>query len=84
MHGETEDSFRIVFGYLKISFLVTQIGVITPPVGINVYVVKGVAKDVSLRTIFKGSTPFLIALIISTLILIAFPQISLYLPGLMK
>lgn len=64
--------------------LVTQIGVITPPVGINVYVVSGVARDVPLHVIFKGVIPLLLALIIGTLLLIPFPQIALFLPGLMK
>jgi len=64
--------------------LVTQIGVITPPVGINVYVVSGVARDVPLHVIFKGVIPMLIALIVATLLLIPFPQIALFLPGLMK
>lgn len=64
--------------------LVTQIGVITPPVGINVYVVSGVARDVPLHVIFKGVIPFLVALIIGTLLLIPFPQIATFLPGLMK
>ncbi len=64
--------------------LVTQIGVVTPPVGINVYVVRSVATDVSLGTIFKGVLPLLAGLIIATLLLIIFPQIALYLPGLMK
>ncbi|MCD6153775.1 MAG: TRAP transporter large permease [Syntrophobacterales bacterium] len=64
--------------------LVTQIGVITPPVGINVYVVSGVARDVPLHVIFKGVVPLLIALIAGTLLLIPFPQIALFLPGLMK
>ena len=64
--------------------LVTQIGVITPPVGINVYVVSGVARDVPLNVIFEGVVPLLIALIIGTLLLIPFPQIALFLPGLMK
>jgi len=63
--------------------LVTQIGVITPPVGINVYVVSGVARDVPLDVIFKGVLPFLAALIIGTLLLIPFPQIALFLPNLM-
>ncbi len=63
--------------------LVTQIGVITPPVGVNVYVVSGVAKDVPLHVIFKGVIPMLIAMIVGTLILIPFPQIALFLPGLM-
>jgi C4-dicarboxylate transporter DctM subunit len=64
--------------------LVTQIGVITPPVGINVYVVSGVARDVPLHVIFKGVIPMLIALIVGTLLLIPFPQIALFLPSLMK
>jgi len=63
--------------------LVTQIGVITPPVGVNVYVVSGVARDVPLNTIFKGVVPMLIAMIITTLLLIPFPQIALYLPSLL-
>ncbi|MEA3279755.1 MAG: TRAP transporter large permease [Thermodesulfobacteriota bacterium] len=64
--------------------LVTQIGVITPPVGVNVYVVSGVARDVPLHVIFKGVIPFLIALIVGTLLLIPFPQIATFLPSLMK
>lgn len=64
--------------------LITQIGVITPPVGINVYIVSGVARDVPLEVIFKGVMPLLIALIIGTFLLIPFPQIALFLPGLMK
>ena len=71
----------IWFGVIIV--LVTQIGVITPPVGINVYVVSGVARDVPLDIIFKGVLPFLAALIIGTLLLIAFPQIALFLPNLM-
>lgn len=71
----------IWFGVIIV--LVTQMGVISPPVGINVYVVKGVAPEIPLGTIFKGVIPFLIALIIGTIILIAIPQISLFLPGLM-
>lgn len=70
----------IWFGVIIV--LVTQIGVITPPVGVNVYVVSGVARDVPLSTIFKGVVPMLIAMIIATLLLIPFPQIALFLPGL--
>ncbi|MBN2809318.1 MAG: TRAP transporter large permease [Deltaproteobacteria bacterium] len=72
----------IWFGVIIV--LVTQMGVISPPVGINVYVVKGVAPEIPLETIFKGIIPFLVALVIGTLILIAIPQISLFLPGLMR
>jgi len=79
----------IKFGYDPIWFgviivLVTQIGVITPPVGVNVYVVSGVARDVPLNVIFKGVIPMLIAMLITTFILIIFPQIALWLPGLIR
>jgi len=63
--------------------LVTQIGVITPPVGVNVYVVSGVARDVPLEEIFRGVVPLLLALIVATLLMVPFPQLALFLPGLM-
>ncbi|MEA3223268.1 MAG: TRAP transporter large permease [Thermodesulfobacteriota bacterium] len=79
----------IEFGYDPIWFgviivLITQIGVITPPVGVNVYVVSGVARDVPLGVIFKGVIPLLIAMIIATFLLIPFPQIALFIPNLIK
>jgi C4-dicarboxylate transporter DctM subunit len=64
--------------------LITEMGVITPPVGINVYVVYGIAKDVPLGTIFKGIMPMLGALIICNLIILFFPQVALFLPSLMR
>ena len=63
--------------------LVTQIGVITPPVGVNVYVVSGVARDIPLHVIFKGVVPLLLALIVATLLMVPFPEIALYLPNMM-
>jgi TRAP-type C4-dicarboxylate transport system permease large subunit len=63
--------------------LITEMGVITPPVGINVYVVYGVARDVPLEKIFRGVFPMLISLLVCNLLLILFPQIALWLPGLM-
>ena len=63
--------------------MVSAIGVVTPPVGINVYVAKGVAKGVPIETIFKGVVPFIITGSILTVILIAFPQISTFLPYLL-
>ncbi|MBN1277769.1 MAG: TRAP transporter large permease [Deltaproteobacteria bacterium] len=71
----------IWFGVIIV--LVTQMGVITPPVGVNVYIVNGIAKDVPLMTIFRGAVPFLLAIILCSLILIPFPQIALFLPTLM-
>lgn len=64
--------------------LITEMGVITPPVGVNVYVVYGIAKDVPLEVIFKGVLPMLLALLICNMILLMFPQIALFLPGLMR
>jgi C4-dicarboxylate transporter DctM subunit len=64
--------------------LITEMGVITPPVGVNVYVIKGISEDVPLETIFKGITPFLIALIVAAAILVAFPQIATFLPGFVR
>jgi C4-dicarboxylate transporter DctM subunit len=64
--------------------LISEMGVVTPPVGINVYVVSGVAKDVPLDVIFRGVLPMVLALLICNLIILLFPQIALYLPGLMR
>ena len=63
--------------------IVLEVGLITPPVGLNVFVIKGVAHDISLTTIFKGIWPFLIAAAVCLLLIILFPQIALYLPSLM-
>lgn len=75
----------IWFGIIIV--MVTEMGVITPPVGINVYVVFGVARrvigEVPLESIFKGIFPFLLAVIAGVIILMIFPQIILYLPNLM-
>ena len=63
---------------------ISEIGVITPPVGINVYVMKGVAKDVPLVTIFRGIVPFLMADIVSVCLLLFVPQIALFLPSIVS
>ncbi|WP_028322169.1 TRAP transporter large permease [Desulfatiglans anilini] len=76
----------VALGYDPIWFgvvivLVTELGVITPPVGINVYVVSGIAKGVPLEVIFKGTFPFVLTLITYIVIMIFFPQIALFLPS---
>jgi C4-dicarboxylate transporter, DctM subunit len=63
--------------------VVTEIGLITPPVGMNVFVLKGVAKEVPLFTIFRGIMPFLAGDIVFVAILLAFPRLSLLLPSMM-
>lgn len=60
--------------------LVTQMGVITPPVGVCAYVVSGMERDVPLETIFRGSLPFLLAMTVVAALLILFPDIALVLP----
>jgi tripartite ATP-independent transporter DctM subunit len=77
-----------VLGYDPIWFgviivMVVAMGVITPPVGMNVYIVKGVAKMVPLELIFKGVWPFLIAIVVCLVLLISFPQLATFLPSLL-
>ena len=63
----------IWFGVMIV--VVTQMGVISPPVGVNVYVVSGMDRAVPLQSVFKGALPFLAALVVAALLLLAFPQI---------
>jgi len=70
----------IWFGVIIV--LVGEMGVITPPVGVNVFVIKGIAPDIPLHKIFRGIFPFLGALIIFTILLMFIPQIATFLPSL--
>lgn len=72
----------IWFGVIIV--LLGEMGVITPPVGVNVFVIKGIAQEVPLEKIFKGIFPFLGALIVVTAIVTAFPAIATYLPSLIS
>ena len=69
----------IWFGVLMVMCMET--GQITPPVGINVFVIFGIAKDIPLQTIFKGVLPFFFALIIAIVVMVAFPVLSTALPA---
>jgi len=71
----------IWFGVIIV--MVVAMGVITPPVGMNVYVIKGVAPDIPIEVIFRGIWPFLIALAICLIVLVAFPKIVTFLPDLL-
>ncbi len=71
----------IWFGVIIV--LATQMGVISPPVGVNVYVVSGMDRDAALPTVFKGALPFLGCLVAAAALLVAFPKLSLWLPSLM-
>jgi len=68
----------IVFGILVVRMV--EIGLMTPPVGLNVYVLKGVAKDVSMGDIFKGCGWFVAVDVVNVALLLAFPQIILLIP----
>ncbi|MCI5076041.1 TRAP transporter large permease [Oricola sp.] len=63
--------------------VVTEISLITPPVGLNVFILKGVVGDVSTATIFKGVTPFWIMDIVRLALLLLIPGIALFLPSMM-
>ena len=62
--------------------LVMQIGMMTPPVGMNIYVLAGIARDVPMHKIFKGVVPFVIAAVIVVVIVLLVPELSLWLPNL--
>jgi TRAP-type C4-dicarboxylate transport system permease large subunit len=64
--------------------MTAELGLITPPVGINVYVINSIAKDVKLTTIFRGVLPFIATDIIRLAILVLFPAIVLFLPMTMR
>ena len=71
----------IWFGILVVR--AAEIGLITPPVGMNVFIIKGIAKDVPMFTIFRGIVPFIFADLCHVTLLILVPQLSLFLPNLM-
>ncbi|MDP4558532.1 TRAP transporter large permease [Halomonas meridiana] len=59
-----------------------EIGLITPPVGLNLFIIKGIAPDISLRDILMGSLPYALCMVLGTLLLCLFPGIALWLPNL--
>jgi TRAP-type C4-dicarboxylate transport system permease large subunit len=71
----------IWFGVVAV--LMMEAGLITPPVGLNVYTLAGIAKEVPMAEIFRGAAPFLLAILLTVLLLTLFPQIVLFLPSLM-
>jgi tripartite ATP-independent transporter DctM subunit len=72
----------IWFGVMIV--LLCEMGVITPPVGVNVFVIKGIAPDVPLHRIFRGIFPFLGAIVVLTVLILFVPGIATFLPGLVK
>ncbi|MFQ5825839.1 MAG: TRAP transporter large permease [Dehalococcoidia bacterium] len=72
----------IWFGVIVV--IMMEQALITPPIGMNVFVLAGVAKDVPMYTVFRGIVPFLIAMLIGLAIIVAFPQIATFLPNAMR
>ena len=78
----TELGFDLIwFGIVVV--VVTEISLITPPVGLNVFVLRGVLPDVKTGTIFRGVTPFWCADIVRLALIVLIPSISLALPSLL-
>lgn len=71
----------IWFGVICV--LMMNAGLITPPVGLNVYTIAGIVRDVPMKEVFKGATPFLLAILATTIILTIFPVIATILPAQM-
>ena len=72
----------IWFGVIVV--LVVEMAMVTPPVGLNVWVVAGMTKDVPMETIFKGVWPFVVVELIFIIMLIFFPQIVMFVPNLLR
>jgi tripartite ATP-independent transporter DctM subunit len=71
----------IWFGVVMV--IILEVGLITPPIGLNVFVLKGAAPNIPIETIFKGIWPFLIAITLAMILITLFPQIALFLPSKM-
>ena len=71
----------IWFGVICV--ITMEMGVITPPIGINVFAIASVIPDVPMEEIFKGIVPFFFCMVICIILITIFPQIALYLPGLL-
>jgi C4-dicarboxylate transporter DctM subunit len=72
----------IWFGVVVV--IVVQIGLISPPVGMNIFVVKNLLRHLSIATVFRGVTPFTVALVALLALVVTFPALATWLPGFMK
>jgi C4-dicarboxylate transporter DctM subunit len=80
--GLGPDELKLWFGI--VTLMVVEIGLITPPIGLNVFVINSLAKDVPMLETFKGVVPFLISDAIRVALVVLFPGISLFLPSLLR
>ena len=74
--GMGAEDFAIWFGILVL--VVVEVGLITPPVGMNLFVINSMAKDVPILATYRGVTPFVLPDLVGTVVLLAFPAISLF------
>lgn len=80
--GLSPDDLKIWFGIIIL--IVVELGLITPPVGLNVFIINSLAPDVPMRQTFKGVMPFFASEIVRVTLLVAFPSIALFLPHLLQ
>jgi TRAP-type C4-dicarboxylate transport system permease large subunit len=80
--GMTTEETKIWFGILAL--ILVELGLITPPVGMNVFVINSLAPDVPMRETFKGVFPFFVVELVRVTLLVVFPVITLILPRLLK
>ncbi|OGA21933.1 MAG: hypothetical protein A3H34_04535 [Betaproteobacteria bacterium RIFCSPLOWO2_02_FULL_67_19] len=79
--GMSPEDLKIWFGILAL--IVVELGLITPPVGMNVFVIHSLAKDVPMSQTFLGVAPFFAAEIVRVALIVIFPALSLWLPRLL-
>ena len=79
--GMSPEATAIWFGVLAL--IVVEVGLITPPVGMNLFIINSMAKDIPIQRTYHGVLPFLMSDIVRVAILIAFPVLSLWLPKVM-
>jgi TRAP-type C4-dicarboxylate transport system permease large subunit len=81
-YGLSENETKVWFGIIIL--VVVELGLITPPVGLNVFIINAQARDVPMRETFKGVVPFLATEAVRVTLLVLFPAISLLLPRLLQ
>jgi len=80
--GMSVEELKVWFGILAL--IVVELGLITPPVGMNVFVINSLARDVPMSRTFLGVAPFFVAELFRVALLIAFPALSLWLPSVLR
>jgi tripartite ATP-independent transporter DctM subunit len=81
-YGMDAESLKVWFGILAL--VVVELGLITPPVGLNVFIINGIAPDVPMRDTFRGVLPFFAIELVRVALLLAIPALTLLLPSLLR